>query len=836
MSRITPDRARVIALLGPTNTGKTHLAVERMLGHRSGMIGFPLRLLAREIYDRVVARRGAGAAALVTGEEKRIPANPKYYLCTVESMPLDKRADFLAIDEIQLAGERERGHIFTDRLLHARGRQETMLLGSTTMRPLIRRLVPEAEFISRPRFSKLTYAGPKKLARLPPRSAIVAFSVEEVYAIAEQIRRQRGGAAVVLGALSPSTRNAQVAMYEAGEVDYLVATDAIGMGLNMDVNHIAFASLTKFDGWHTRRLTVQEIAQIAGRAGRHMNDGTFGTRAELGPLEPDVVEAVEKHRFEPLTSIFWRNRHLDFASLPRLLRDLEAPPPASGLMRAPEAEDTAVLALLARDALTIERASTPERIRRLWEVCQVPDYRKVMPEHHASLVRRLFLHLTEGDERLPVDWVARQIDGLERTDGDIDALTARIAHIRTWTYVSHRADWLSDASYWQERSRSIEDKLSEALHERLTQRFVDRRATRLTRRMASSGELLGGITKAGEVIVEGQAVGRLAGFRLMFDETESKMVRAAARRVLADEMPRRVARLCADPDEAFGLADNATLLWNGQPIARLAAGETALAPRLEPIDAELLDGPQRERIRRRLSLWLAGHLEAGLGPLIRLSAAPLAGAARGLAFQLVESLGSLGRDQARSASAALTPEDRRRLARLGVRHGRYHLYLAGLLKAAPVRLRALLWSAREGRPPPPLPPPGRVSLAIDPQLPAAYYRAIGYAPLGPRALRVDMVERLAAEGRRLGRRGPFGLEPALLSLAACSPETLAMMLATLGFRPIEASQNNRLSFLPPARDRPKGRGARAGKRAPPDPDSPFAELHRLAHPEKSTRS
>jgi ATP-dependent RNA helicase SUPV3L1/SUV3 len=479
----SPLERRVTAVLGPTNTGKTFLAVDRMLGHSSGMIGFPLRLLARENYDRIVRLKGARAVALVTGEEKIAPPTARYFVCTVESMPLNRPVAFLAIDEVQLAADPERGHIFTDRLLHARGIEETMFLGSDTIRPLLRRLVPDATFESRPRFSTLTYTGPKKLNRLPRRSAVVAFSAGDVYAMAELIRRQRGGAAVVLGALSPRTRNAQVAMYQAGEVDYLVATDAIGMGLNMDVDHVAFAELAKFDGRRPRRLTAPEIAQIAGRAGRHMNNGSFGTTAEAGEIPPEMVEAVENHRFQPLASLYWRNRDLSFRSVEALLRDLDARPPDRALIRMREADDHLALAALARDPEILRMAQGPAAVRLLWEVCQIPDFRKILTEAHTRLLGHVFRHLMQPAAVLPETWVARQVERLNDDQGDIDTLTQRIAHVRTWTYIAHRGDWLTNSGEWQERARAIEDKLSDALHQRLTQRFVDRRQAALQRRL-----------------------------------------------------------------------------------------------------------------------------------------------------------------------------------------------------------------------------------------------------------------------------------------------------------------------------------------------------------------
>src|SRR5690606_7551897 len=469
----------VTAVLGPTNTGKTHLAIERMLGHESGMIGLPLRLLAREVYDRIVARIGPGSVALITGEEKIKPERPRYWVSTVEAMPRDVEVDFLAIDEVQLAADLERGHVFTDRLLHARGRSETLLLGAGTMRDAISDLIPGANFISRPRLSKLTYAGQKKLTRLPKRTAIVAFSANEVYAIAEVIRRQIGGAAVVLGALSPRTRNAQVALYQSGDVDFLVATDAIGMGLNLDVDHVAFSATRKFDGQNHRDLTPGELSQIAGRAGRYMNDGTFGVTGDAEPFSADIIDRLETHSFDSVKVLQWRNRDLDLATIERLRDSLREAPREARLQRARMADDVLALESVSADADVRAKAQGPAAVGRLWEVCQVPDYRKISSQSHAELIATLYKFLMSSGERIPTDWFANQVALDDRTDGDIDTLATRIAHIRTWTFVANRADWLEDPAHWQERARAIEDTLSDALHEQLTQRFIDKRTSAL---------------------------------------------------------------------------------------------------------------------------------------------------------------------------------------------------------------------------------------------------------------------------------------------------------------------------------------------------------------------
>ena len=823
------DRNRIRAVLGPTNTGKTHLAMDRMLGHASGMIGFPLRLLARENYDKIVKLRGRGAVALVTGEEKIVPPRPQWFVCTVESMPLDRPVDFLAIDEIQLAADPERGHVFTDRLLHARGLSETMFLGSDTVRPLLRKLVPQAEIESRPRFSTLSYSGEAKLGRLPRRSAVVAFSVDQVYAIAESIRRQRGGTAVVLGALSPRTRNAQVEMYQAGEVDYMVATDAIGMGLNMDIDHVAFAGLRKFDGLRPRPLAATEIAQIAGRAGRHMSDGTFGVTNNVGGLDEDVVEAVESHSFEPVDTVFWRNRLLEFSSPQGLLRSLELRPPHRHLMRPRDADDHVALATLARDPEIAVRSTNPAAVRLLWEVCQIPDFRKIMPDHHAALLRQVYLHLMDGEGRLPEDWVARHIGRLDNTGGDIDTLTMRLAHIRTWTYIGHRGDWLTDAPYWQERGRAIEDRLSDALHERLMQRFVDRRAAALGRRRGAGGPVLAAVTAEGDVVVEGHSVGRVEGLAFRpsgkADNEGDRAILAAARPALRHDLARRVAALVGAPDGEFLLDDEGLVRWRKAAVARLMPGDDLLRPRIQILRNELLESQQRERVRARLSVWLENHLRRCLAGLFSLLEADLASAARGLAFQISEGLGSMPRRQAAAQIGELSQSDRKALGRLGVRFGVETVYLAKLLDPGAVRLRALLWAARHGGTPPCLPDKDGPSIPAG-AAPASFWTAVGYRALGSRALRVDRAETLAAALRRKTREGSFTISDELTALAGCDGAAFESVLRGLGYR---ADQDERGTLFRPARPEGSKRQRRRGRRkdAGVQTDSPFAELHKL---------
>lgn len=802
----------VTAVLGPTNTGKTHLAIERMIGHESGMIGLPLRLLAREVYDKVAAKVGADAVALITGEEKIRPERARYWVCTVEAMPRDVEVDFLAIDEVQLAGDPERGHVFTDRLLHARGRSETLLLGAHTMREVIADLIPGANFISRPRLSKLTYAGQKKITRLPQRSAIVAFSTSDVYAIAELIRRQRGGAAVVLGALSPRTRNAQVALYQSGDVDFLVATDAIGMGLNLDVDHIAFSATRKFDGQAHRNLTPAELSQIAGRAGRHMNDGTFGVTGAAEPFDADTIERLETHNFESVRVLQWRNRDLDFSTLEGLKNSLREIPRLQRLVRARSADDVAALETVSADPDIVRMACAPAAVVKLWDVCQVPDYRKISGQSHAELVATIYKFLLGPDERIDEDWFAKQVAFADRTDGDIDTLANRIAHIRTWTFVSNRADWLKDPSHWQERTREIEDKLSDALHECLTQRFVDARTSALVKGMRDKDELHAEIGEDGAVNVENHFVGRLRGFRFAPDAAggdgaHGKATRNAAAQVLSRELAMRVRRVVAAQADAFQLTRRGCILWKGEEIGQLEATDDPLKPSVTILADEHLSAPDREKVQTRLDAWLTQTAAEKLKPLVDIGQAEdVTGLARGIAFRMRENLGILKRETVAEEIKALDQTARAQLRKYGVRFGAFNIYFPLLLKPAAADLILTLWSLQHARtsgaslealPEPPR--AGLTSFLPDPAAPEPFYRAFGYHVCGPRAVRIDMLERLADLIRPLlawrananapamppkGATGDGGFTviPEMMSLLGCSPDELSGVLKALGFR------------------------------------------------------
>jgi len=825
------DFKSIKAVLGPTNTGKTYLAIDRMLGHETGMIGFPLRLLARENYDRVVRLRGAGSAALITGEERIIPKNPRYYLCTVEAMPKEISVAFLAIDEIQLCADAERGHIFTERLLGARGTQETMFLGAETMGPILRRLVPSAEYIRRERYSKLTYVGPKKLNRLPPRSAVVAFSNSNVYAMAEVIRRQRGGAAVVLGALSPRTRNAQVGMYEAGEVDYLVATDAIGMGLNMGIDHVSFSSIRKFDGVNYRYLLPTEIAQVAGRAGRYLSDGTFGPTADIEPFDPDLVASLEDHKFDSLSSLFWRSTELDFNSPTSLKRSLESPPPLPVLRRARAADDYSALISAISNPKIVDMASNPESVSLLWDTCRIPDFSGDRSGSHLRLVIRIFRFLMSSEARIPTDWVARSFSRLDRLDGNIDTLISRISNVRTWTYVSHRDNWLEDATSWQERTSALENKLSDVLHDRLTQRFVDRKTAVLVRRLREHKKLLAGVGWDGRVTVEGNEMGWLKGFHFVPDNKDvltSTHLMAAINRALREVVSIRVASIKAADNDAFLLnLSNGTLEWNGAPLAKLTSGSTIVRPHIDILPSELLDSSAISVIRLRLRKWLDYYLISQIRPLLSLSEKTLDGELRGLIYRLTEGLGCSARDNSIDRRSKFIGNNKHILARAGIRVGVEITYMPSLLKGRLMPLKGLLWAVHRGEEKPSaIPDGGATSIDCSANIPSSWYLALGFFPVGKIAIRADLLERLLANVRQLSRDGPFNVNSNMMNTIGVNEEKLALILKSFGY-----VVNKKDKFISVSRKKPGKRTSNKIRKQKNiraiDPNSPFAILARL---------
>jgi len=836
MARSEPSNVK--AILGPTNTGKTHLAIERMCAHSSGVIGFPLRLLAREVYDRVVAMKGESRVALLTGEERIVPPHARYVLCTVESMPVPS-ADlppaenglirdfaFAAIDEAQLGVDPERGHVFTDRMLRARGREETLILGSATLKPMVRQLLPDAEIVSRPRFSTLRHAPGAKLSRLPPRSAVVAFSAGQVYALAEMLRRFRGGAAVVMGALSPATRNAQVAMFQRGEVDYLVATDAIGMGLNMDVAHVAFAGLEKFDGHRDRRLTISEMAQIAGRAGRHQRDGTFGTLSlggESGPAFSDEeVLAIEDHRFRPIDHLYWRNPDLDFTDVRGLIASLEARSDDPLLRAAPLAIDLAVLKLIAEDPAVAARRGPSAK--RLWATCGLPDFRKVGPMHHARMVRRIFSYVGEGGH-IPHEWFAAEVTRLDNVAGDIEALADRLAGVRSWAYIAHRGDWLADPAKWVERTRQVEARLSDALHERLTQRFVDRRTAVLVRDIGARGadQLPVTVAADGEVSVGPEPIGHLTGFDFRVDPNarlvDKRLLLAAAERRLGDELDRRAKALLAAPDKDFALIiekdGGVAVGWDGHVLARLAPGRSLLEPALRTARAlDRLSVPRRAALRARLEAWVEASIARHLKPLKALAGAAGDRASspgvRALTAMLGDAGGLLPRRALTEPIALLDKADRHTLHRLRVRLGALDLFVPTLLKPEAQRWRAALVAVRTGQPMPTLPAAGAATLdgAADPR-----GAGLAFRRFGARWLRVDLADRLAAHAHKVrAAGGDDPIDAALATSLGLDPDLLLRLMEEVGF----ASDG--------AKWRWRGRRRAARPTAAPRPGNAFAAL------------
>ena len=793
-------QSRLAAILGPTNTGKTHYAIERMLARNSGIIGLPLRLLAREVYDKVVALRGLNSVALVTGEERIVPVKARYWVCTVEAMPQDIGAEFVAIDEIQLCGDPERGHVFTDRLLNMRGSMETLFLGADTMRKVIGQLIPNVEFIFRSRFSDLEYTGTKKTSRMPSRSAIVGFSVDNVYAVAELLRRQKGGAAVVMGALSPRTRNAQVELYQNGDVDYLVATDAIGMGLNLDINHVAFSSLTKFDGRRMRYLMPNELAQIAGRAGRHLNSGTFGVTGEAPKLDQEVVEAIENHKFAPLKKLQWRNSRLEFGTTNALINSLDKSSEDTLLIKAQPAEDFRTLTTLVEDGEVSARASDGPSVKLLWETCGIPDFRGVSFTDHTSLVSKIFNFLHEKGEVSEI-WLAQKIANIDKTGGDIDTISKRLAFIRTWTYICQRKGWVQNESYWREETRAVEDRLSDALHGALTQRFIDRRTSLLMRRLKQKESLVAEVDTKGEVTIEGEFVGKLNGFRFQMDKDataeEGKTLRAASIQALQPEFNLRADRMYNAPDTEFEFTEQGGLMWGEYGVGKLIKGDDILSPRIDAfVDGEA-GNEVLTKVQKRLRHFMDRKINSAFEPLLAMRDDELVnGMARGLAFRLVESLGVIPRSVVAKDVKELDQDGRGLLRKHGVRFGQYTLFQQLMLKPAPTRLRLVLWSLFEDLDEfPEAPPPGLVTIPETKGSPKGYYPRAGYRLAGDRAIRIDMLERLADLTRTQNVKDGFEANSDMLSISGTTLDQFSNMMEGLGFS-VEKSEREKIKPEP----------------------------------------
>jgi len=830
--------SRTIAVLGPTNTGKTHYAIERMLCYSSGVIGLPLRLLAREVYDKIVAVRGPSVVALVTGEERIVPPRTRYWVATVEAMPEEIGADFVAVDEIQLCADPERGHVFTDRLLRMRGLKETQFLGAATMRGVIAALVPGVEFQSRERMSQLSYAGPRKLSKMPGRSAIVGFSVDNVYAMAELLRRQKGGAAVVMGALSPRTRNAQVDLYQNGDVDYLVATDAIGMGLNLDVDHVAFSSLAKFDGRRMRALMPGELAQIAGRAGRGMRHGTFGVTGEAPEMPGEVVEAITNHRFAPISRVEWRNHDLRFGSAGALIASLELKPDQPMLGRARDADDLVALKALSQVPGVRDRLGRDARaVQLLWDVCRVPDFRGISPSEHAALLETIFTDLvTLG--RIPDDWLARQIKRLDRTDGDIDTLSKRLAFIRTWTYVAQRNGWVDDETHWREATRHVEDRLSDALHGALTQRFVDRRTSVLLRRLKQKEAVVAEVNESGEVTVEGEFAGRLDGFRFIRDKAasgpEAKALDQASVAALAPHFHLKADRFYNAPDTEIDFTEQGGLMWGSEAVGRLAKGADPLKPAVTAfVDTEAGEDVA-QKVQRRLQHFIDRKIATLFEPLLAVQRdEELTGLARGFGFRMVEALGIVPRGEVGEEVKALDQDARGALRKHGVRFGQFTIFMPVLLKPAPTRLRLVLWSLDKGLDEfPEVPPPGLVTVpAKAVPTPPGYFSMAGYRAAGERAIRIDMLERLADMLRAEDSRAGFEASADMLSISGMTLEQFADLMQGLGYKAAAGEREKAKPVAGAAAEAVPEGGAEAADRPDDAPVAPEAEAAPQMAPE-----
>jgi len=778
--------SKIVAVLGPTNTGKTYYAIERMLGYKSGIIGLPLRLLAREVYDKIAQVRGPSCVALVTGEERIVPAKANYWVCTVEAMPENLSVECLIVDEIQLSADPERGHIFTDRLLKSRGKLETIFLGAETMKGPIKTLIPDILIQNRKRMSNLTYAGSKKISRMPPRSAIVSFSVDNVYGIAELIRRQKGGAAVVMGALSPRTRNAQVELYQNGDVDYLVATDAIGMGLNLDVNHVAFSSVSKFDGRTMRFLAPNELAQIAGRAGRGMSDGSFGETGEVAALDEDVVKAIVEHRFKPLRKLMWRNSELSFVSTETLIQSLDKQTESEVLVKAREADDFIALKTLSQSPDLQFRINDKSSIKLLWDVCRTPDFRGISSVEHTNLLEEIFKFLYEFSA-IPDDWFGQQIKRLDRTDGDIDVLSKRLAFIRTWTYVAQRQSWLHDVSHWRGVTRALEDRLSDALHERLTQRFVDRRTSVLLRRLKQKEALLAEVNENGEVTVEGEFVGKLEGFRFKQDKEttaqEAKTIKSASLQALLPHFNLRADRLYNAPDTEIDFTEQGGLMWGDQAVGKLITGDDIMHPKVAAFVDSEAGTEVLNKVERRLQHFVDRKISLLFEPLVNLQKdEELTGLAKGFGFQLFESLGILRRQNVLAEVKSLDQDARSLLRKHGVRFGQFTVFMPLLLKPAPTRLRLVLWALSKNLDEfPEAPPPGLVTVPVSTEAPEQYDDMSGYRNAGDRAIRIDMLERLADLLRAEDSRNGFEANADMLSITGMTQEQFANLMEGLGY-------------------------------------------------------
>jgi len=788
----------IIAALGPTNTGKTHYALERLVAHKSGMIGLPLRLLTREVYDKLVKEVGPSRVAMITGEERIIPSNPQYWACTVESMPVDRPVEFLAVDEIQLMDDPERGHIFTDRLLNARGMSETLFMGSSISGNVIKKLVGDVRFHNRPRFSKLRYTGYKKISHLPKRSAIVAFSVQSVYAIAEIIKRQKGGVAIVMGSLSPQARNAQVHMYQNGEVDYIVATDAIGMGLNLDLNHVAFAETQKFDGKTFRSLHPHELAQIAGRAGRYKTDGTFGVTGEANEIDDDVVLRIEEHRFRPMASAKWRNKKLDFSSLRNLIESLKTLPSKIELGASRQADDLKALIRLSHDKEIKEIANNSSKIKILWETSQIPDFRNISEGEHTKMISHIFKRICNEDQ-LSDEWLREKIKTCEKYYGDISTLSNRLAYIRTWTFISQKSKWINNPDYWQKKTRLVEDKLSDALHEALTDRFVDKGTNRLRLKYKDKKDILSGINDQGEVTVEGKYFGRIEGLRFLSEKIGSenymKQVKSSISKPLEKEMNKKSLKIISEEFGNFSLGSDLSICFGNEKIATLKPGNAPLQPNFSLLSDEYLNGQIKKDLQIKIQSWLDQYITTNLKEIFSLTKTEgMQSGAKGVAYRLTEELGLIKRKNVETEIKLLDQKSRQELRGLGVRIGKFSIFFPATVKPKATEILVSLWinfseknynvsdikKIRES-----LPRPGVTSCKTNNNISYEIYKVLGYLVFGKMVIRADIIERLDkiiyAEIDKDKKYRSFMITDEMISLLGCSKENIKFIIKYLGF-------------------------------------------------------
>ncbi|MDA9637897.1 helicase-related protein [Candidatus Pelagibacter sp.] len=798
------SKNKITAVLGPTNTGKTYLAIETMLSFDSGMIGFPLRLLAREVYDKIIEKISIDKVALITGEEKIIPTNAKYFLCTVESMPINKHLDFVGIDEIQMCADHERGHIFTDRLLNLRGEKLTMLMGSSTIKSIVNKLDEDTEFINRERLSQLSYVGHKKISRINRKTAIIAFSTEEVYAIAELVRRQKGGAAIVMGSLSPKTRNAQVQLYQSGDVDFLVATDAIGMGINMDLENVFFSNLKKFDGRKLRRLNMSEIGQIAGRAGRYLNDGNFGITGDCKEISAEEVELLENHKFEEIKMLFWRNSNLNFNNALSLIKSLEEKPNRDWLKKIHECGDEKLLKYFLRDMDGHNIKNNQETLELLWECCQIPDFVKKTYGNHFEVVSKVFSFLNGKDGKITNDYMRLQLIKLDKLEGNVDSLSNRIANVRTWSYVSNKINWVESQSYWIEKTKLLEDRLSDRLHEELTKTFIDKRASVLARGLKQDIEFKTEIMEDNKVIIDEQFIGDLKGLRFEIDlkagalETDIKSLKKAARQTVGPELQKRIQSII--DTGLIEIKDDFKIYWKNFPIAKLIAGKDYLNPDIFLIVDDILENDDKQKLSEFIGNWIKEKIKLVLKSLIDLKNLKESNSSiKALAYQLYENNGVIKREVVAEYLKKLGQDERKILRDLGVKFGRYHVFLFRLLKPEAVSLRTLLWKNFNQKNLNLTPPTFGLNFLNDKNIRDEHFMLLcGFENFDNYYVRIDILERLFVLiiNASPEKDKEIKLVPEMLNLLGCSKENFKKLIEKMNYKTLERDKDIYFRYSP----------------------------------------